>query len=215
MLTGIIFLHIHTSCLHLLLLACLVPLLLGLLLFWVLRQRLQQKVRSLEAENTKHHENWTRAETELAGLKYKLEVSVKELEQAKAALRTSESDLMILRGRLEQAQKRSGPEGGPVSNADPEITPVSHETARPDDLKIIEGIGPKVEQLLKEAGIANWAELAAQDTKSLQGLLEAAGPAFRMMDPATWPEQALLAAEGRWEALRALQDALKGGRKED
>ena len=211
MLTKIIFLHIHTSCWHLLLLACLVPLLLGLLLYFVLRQRLQQRVRALEAERTRHHENWTKAETEVAGLKYKLEMSVKELEQTKVALRNSESDLMILRGRLEQAQKGSVQEGDPA----PALAATGLEKARPDDLKIIEGIGPKVEQILKEAGIANWAELAAQDTSSLQGLLDQAGPAFRLMDPSTWPEQALLAAEGRWDALRALQDALKGGRRED
>ncbi|MFZ4427390.1 MAG: hypothetical protein ACOYOO_09545 [Saprospiraceae bacterium] len=215
MLTKIIFLHIHTSCWHLLLLACLVPLLLGLLLYFVLRQRLQQRVRALEAERTRHHENWTKAETEVAGLKYKLEMSVKELEQTKVELRNSESDLMILRGRLEQAQKGSVQEGDAALTDDRRLAPVALEKARPDDLKIVEGIGPKVEQVLKEAGIANWAELAAQDTASLQGLLDQAGPAFRLMDPSTWPEQALLAAEGRWDALRALQDALKGGRRED
>lgn len=215
MLSNIIFLHIQANCLHLLLLACLVPLLLGLLLFFVLRQRLQQKVRSLEAENARHHENWTRAETELAGIKYKLEISVKDLEQVKAALRTSESDRMVLLGRLEQAQKGSLPETDAAAAAGRGLAPINPATAVPEDLKIVEGIGPKVEQILKDAGIANWGELAAQDYRSLQGLLDQAGPAFRMMDPGTWPEQARLAAAGLWDELKALQEALKGGRKED
>ncbi len=79
-----------------------------------------------------------------------------------------------------------------------------------DDLKVIEGIGPKLEQVLKEAGIKTYRDLAGKSAAELQAVLDAAGIA-RISNPQTWAEQAKLAAEGKWEELKALQDSLKGG----
>jgi len=79
-----------------------------------------------------------------------------------------------------------------------------------DDLKVIEGIGPKLEQVLKEAGIKTYRDLAAKSAEEIRALLDAAGVA-RISNPQTWPEQAHLAAEGRWEELKQLQERLKGG----
>lgn len=82
----------------------------------------------------------------------------------------------------------------------------------PDDLKKIEGIGPKIEGILHDAGIQTFAQLAAADVAHLEQIVrEDAG--IRIAFPDTWPEQARLAHEGRWEALEALQDELKGGRR--
>lgn len=81
----------------------------------------------------------------------------------------------------------------------------------PDDLKKIEGIGPKVEQVLNEIGVSTYAELAAADVEALRDALTAAK--LHMMDPAGWIEQAELAAKGDWDALETLQDELKGGRR--
>ncbi len=83
--------------------------------------------------------------------------------------------------------------------------------APPDDLRRIEGIGPKVAALLGDAGISTYAQLAAAAPDHLREVLQAAG--LRFMDPATWPEQATLAAQGDWEGLATLQGALKGGRR--
>jgi|GEM_PF-3479437 len=82
---------------------------------------------------------------------------------------------------------------------------------RPDDLKVIEGIGPKVARLLNEAGIFTFAQLAEADPVHLKQILEAAK--LQMMDPASWPDQARLAAAGDWEALKQMQESLKGGRR--
>lgn len=213
-----LFLHLQASCLHLLLLACILPLLFGLLLYWILRQRLQEKFRALEAESAQYHGNWTRTETELAGLKYQNDACVKELERTNAALRSSESENMVLRGRLEQAQKQNtfpNPDSVPPALENTASESSAWANSNPDDLKIVEGIGPKVEQILKAAGIANWNELAVQTGSSLKGILENAGTAYSMMDPSTWPQQAQLAAEARWEELLALQSELRGGRKVD
>jgi len=88
---------------------------------------------------------------------------------------------------------------------------VSTSTPVIDDLKIVEGIGPKVSELLNAAGITNLTQLAAADVSHLRELLDSAG--LRFLDPTTWPEQAHLAAEGQLEKLEALQTSLKGGRK--
>ncbi len=90
--------------------------------------------------------------------------------------------------------------------------PTGTAPAARDDLKRIEGIGPVMERVLNEAGITTFADLAARTPEELQAILDAAG-VRRITSPETWPEQAKLAAEGRWEELAALQDTLKGGRR--
>ncbi len=82
-----------------------------------------------------------------------------------------------------------------------------------DDLQVIEGIGPVLERVLKEAGIRTYRDLAEKTPEELQAILDAAGIA-RISNPQTWAEQARLAAEGRWDALKALQATLKGGVRE-
>jgi hypothetical protein len=79
-----------------------------------------------------------------------------------------------------------------------------------DDLKRIEGIGPKISSLLQSAGIGTFAQLAASDTDELRQMLIGAG--IWVADPSTWPEQSRLAAAGEWQALEELQAELKGGR---
>ena len=81
-----------------------------------------------------------------------------------------------------------------------------------DDLKKIEGIGPKIAGLLADAGIVDFKTLAEAEVDKLKEVLEAAGNRYKMHDPTTWPDQAKLAVEGNWDALKALQDELKGGK---
>ena len=81
----------------------------------------------------------------------------------------------------------------------------------PDDLTILEGIGPKINKLLHESGIRTFAELAASQTSELKAILEPAKLQF--IDPSTWADQAKLAAEGKFDELKVLTDSLKGGRK--
>jgi len=95
----------------------------------------------------------------------------------------------------------------------PAKKPAKKATKSKDDLRKIEGIGPKIASLLNEAGIKTFKELAKTKNKKLVEILEAAGKRYRMHDPATWPEQAKLAADGKWEQLEALQKELKGGRR--
>ncbi len=82
-----------------------------------------------------------------------------------------------------------------------------------DDLKIVEGIGPKIESLLKEAGIYNWQDLANAELSRLREVLKKAGDRYRVHNPDTWSEQANLASQGKWEDLEQLQTSLSAGRK--
>lgn len=81
-----------------------------------------------------------------------------------------------------------------------------------DDLKIIEGIGPKIEQLLQEGGITTWQILSETDPNDIKTLLRAAGERYRIHDPSTWPEQAMLARDHKWDELEEFQDHLSGGK---
>jgi predicted flap endonuclease-1-like 5' DNA nuclease len=81
-----------------------------------------------------------------------------------------------------------------------------------DDLKVVEGIGPQVEEVLQSAGITNWTALANSNPAGLRDILDAAGPQFHVHDPSTWPQQAVLAIGGHWHTLRSLQDSLREGR---
>jgi len=90
-------------------------------------------------------------------------------------------------------------------------TPVA---STPDDLKRIEGIGPKISKTLQDAGIKTFAQLADTDVDRIKEILEKADPnLLRLADPATWPKQARLAASGKWDALKTYQDRLHGGKE--
>jgi large subunit ribosomal protein L27 len=90
--------------------------------------------------------------------------------------------------------------------------PKKDKAPKLDDLKIIEGVGPKIETLLKDGGINTWAELAAAPVDRLKEILEAAGPRYQIHDPSTWPAQSKFAAEGKWDELKEYQEMLLGGR---
>ncbi|MCB0687374.1 MAG: 50S ribosomal protein L27 [Saprospiraceae bacterium] len=84
-----------------------------------------------------------------------------------------------------------------------------------DDLKIIEGIGPKLESILKEAGITDLKVMSESDPEKIREILESAGNRYKMFNPDTWPKQAGLAVEGKWDELKEYQDHLDGGVEKD
>lgn len=93
----------------------------------------------------------------------------------------------------------------PTRFAEPAVTPTTA-----DDLKIVEGIGPKVQSVLNGIGIFTFKQLAESDLTAVRKALEAAG--YRYMDPRSWSDQAALAADGRWDELKLMQENLKAGR---
>jgi small subunit ribosomal protein S1 len=81
-----------------------------------------------------------------------------------------------------------------------------------DDLKKIEGIGPKIAEILTASEIGTFMALSETSPEKIREILEEAGPRYKMHDPTTWPQQAELAATDKWDELKELQDNLKGGK---
>jgi predicted flap endonuclease-1-like 5' DNA nuclease len=79
------------------------------------------------------------------------------------------------------------------------------------DFTVVEGIGPKIDELIHAAGIHTYRELSVTNPDDIQTILDAAGPNFKLAKPSTWPAQSGLAASNQWEALKAWQDILDGG----
>ncbi len=110
----------------------------------------------------------------------------------------------------------AGAIGGAATSAKAGVTaPVAALTSKPkkkDDLKVVEGIGPKIEGLCHAAGIYSFDDLSKASVDTLKGILSDAGPRFQMHNPATWPKQAELARDGKWDELKKWQDELDKGR---
>ncbi|KAG1658081.1 30S ribosomal protein S2 [Nymphon striatum] len=91
-----------------------------------------------------------------------------------------------------------------------DAAPAKKEAAEADDLKKIEGIGPKIAEVLAEAGVTTYAQVAEMDRDAIKAILETVAT-LKSKEPKTWPQQAKLAADGKWDELKTLQDELMGG----
>ena len=94
-----------------------------------------------------------------------------------------------------------------------EVAAPKKKAAKADDLALIEGIGPKIAEVFKAAGIVSFSDLAATSAEKLKEILDASEGNFNAADTTTWPEQAQLAADGKMDELKELQDKLIGGRE--
>ena len=125
-------------------------------------------------------------------------------------------DLSFIRGAVtpqEPAETPASSAAEPASQAaEPEAQPAPETPANADDLTKISGIGPRIASLLQEQGLTSFAQLAAATPEGLREILQSAN--VRLSDPATWPEQARLAAAGKLDELKkfvARQRASRGG----
>jgi predicted flap endonuclease-1-like 5' DNA nuclease len=124
-----------------------------------------------------------------------------ELEALKANTSATEANVMLMTNLPEDEEAM-------------DIVAIAAATdIKPDDLKIVEGIGPKIEGILNNAGIMTFRQLAAASIEQLKELLLAAGNRYKIHDPSTWARQAQLAHEGKWEELKIWQDELNGGKE--
>ncbi|GGM82378.1 hypothetical protein GCM10010967_12560 [Dyadobacter beijingensis] len=100
-----------------------------------------------------------------------------------------------------------------ATNASKTVYPNISPDHAPDDLKIIEGIGPKIEEILNNAGIHTYEQLIETPVLRTAGYLKKAGPRYQLHDPSSWPEQAALAKQQKWEELEKLKLKLISGRQ--
>lgn len=196
--------------------------------------RIKQLEADLAAARDNHRDELAEAQGEIERLQAELAASQVDIsmlttaqsgaESLRSELETSQADaarLHSVQAELERLQADAVEHQAcaeKLAAAQIEIERLQSEVARlqpvePSDLKRIEGIGPKIEGLLNDAGILNFQQLATTDSERLRMIMSQAGERYRLADPGTWPEQARLAAEEKWDELARLQEGLRGGRQ--
>ncbi|WP_412559467.1 50S ribosomal protein L21 [Winogradskyella sp. MIT101101] len=101
-----------------------------------------------------------------------------------------------------------------VKKAAPKAKPAAKKaTGKADDLKKIEGVGPKAAEAMVNAGLDTFAKVAKAKPEDIEAILAEASSRLAHLVANTWPQQAKLAADGKWDELKELQDNLDGGRK--
>ncbi|MCK5441491.1 MAG: 30S ribosomal protein S2 [Maribacter sp.] len=84
-------------------------------------------------------------------------------------------------------------------------------SAKGDDLTKIEGIGPKAAEAIVSAGITSYADLAVAKSDKIKEIITEASSRMAHLDPTSWPKQAKMAADGKWDELKEWQENTKGG----
>ncbi len=136
-----------------------------------------------------------------------LETLVEELEATNNQL---QSDLDLCRQNLSNAQEKP----------DRQLERFDAKTAKSilgrfvkqDDLKIVEGIGPKIEGLFHNYNIKTWKALSQTSVAKCHEVLDAGGEKYRVHDPASWPMQAKMCYENKWKELHRWQEEHKHGK---
>jgi predicted flap endonuclease-1-like 5' DNA nuclease len=182
---------------------------------------LRNSVASLTASNTDLNAQVGTLSAEGTDLRVKLTQHEAELESRATQLSKLKNDLIIAQGerntfegKLRECEANAAGGGGTAKVAAAPI-PVflfAGKKYKQDDLKIVEGIGPKIEELLHSHDIKTWKALSETDPERLKEILVAAGPNFQIHDPGTWPAQAGMADRGEWDALKKWQDELDAGK---
>ncbi|VAW15285.1 LSU ribosomal protein L21p [hydrothermal vent metagenome] len=80
------------------------------------------------------------------------------------------------------------------------------KTIKHDDLKVVEGIGPKIEEMFHAGGIKTWKELSETAVARCQEILDGGGERYKVHDPASWPMQSKMCYENKWSELFKWQE---------
>ncbi len=133
--------------------------------------------------------------------------NLKSLQEKNARL---ESDLVACRHML---SGYSQSEDGPISSFDRKAAKAAFGmTVKQDDLKIVEGIGPKIEGLFHNFDIKTWKSLSEATVSKCQEVLDSGGDRYKVHDPASWPLQAKLCYRNKWKELYKWQEEHKRGK---
>ena len=134
-----------------------------------------------------------------------------DLEACKNEKAQLQSEINSLNSKIDSLSKKSA-SAEPGFDAALAASDFGEKIAE-NDLKVIEGIGPKIEELFHNAGIKTWKELSETSVEKCQQILDDAGASYKIHNPATWPSQAQTAYHGLWKVLRWWQDDMIGGRE--
>jgi predicted flap endonuclease-1-like 5' DNA nuclease len=194
---------------------CLIPFLLG----WLAARAyykvglLRDQVAELTGRVSALTEEGTDLRVKLAQAEADSEAKAEQIRKLKSDLMMCDGERMALREQVAAASAGIGIAAGASKKAaNPATIMFADKKWKWDDLKIVEGIGPKIEELCHQAGIKTWNDLANTSVDMLKEILDAAGPSFQIHDPGTWPKQAEMAAAGQWDELKKWQDELDAGK---
>ncbi len=177
----------------------LIAFLLGVLLGYIIWYKWRRLYSELQGEHERLSAQHVELEKEHASLRYKADELDKSNRERRTRISSLEGDITILKSKLKKCEEANE---GAMGAAPP---------PQKDDLKKIEGIGPKIEGLCNGIGVWTWQQLADAPVSNLQKMLDDAGPAYKIASPDTWPKQAEYAANGKWDKLKEYQDFLDGG----
>lgn len=135
-----------------------------------------------------------------------------EISTLKKKLDALEGDLSACRQELEQTKSGQSNQLQPTVFDYKAAKSVFKKTIKQDDLKVIEGIGPKIESLFHNYDIKTWEALARTSVAKCHEVLESGGDRFRVHDPASWPMQARMCSENKWKELYRWQEEHKHGK---
>lgn len=136
-----------------------------------------------------------------------------ELEACKKSRLSLESDLELSKASLASSlQAKPDASLGFIAFDAAAAKAVFGKKIKENDLKVVEGIGPKIQELFHSHGVNTWKLLSECSIEKCQEVLKSGGERYRIHKPNTWPKQALLAYKGEWSALLKWQDELDGGK---
>ena len=133
-----------------------------------------------------------------------------------------EADLAACKSKLSSGAGNvaSSYAGGETSTAVEAVTfnagaakGVFGKTIKQDDLTIVEGIGPKIQELFHNYNVNSWKELGEISVSRCQEILNTGGERYSVHNPGTWPRQATMANNGEWQTLKDWQDILDHGKE--
>lgn len=182
------------------------PFFLGLLLGASIWRRHQVRTRELEEEVARHKTQVHNLSSALKQCKAKSEKdNILISEQAKL-LRDSKKQLESNLGTSQRPSSSTAAVLGSGKILDKsKSSKGDYSKLQRTNLQIIEGIGPKLEIVLKENGIKNWKDLSSRSYGELRAILDKYGGRYAIVDPTSWPKQATLAKNEKWEKLMQLQ----------
>ena len=178
------------------------------------------KRRKHHQKRTGHRQNFT--QVEIQSINGKGAAAKKKAAPAKKA-KAADSDTDAKTAKKAPAKKAATPKKTTEKKAAPKKTaekkPATKKAApakktskkSADDLTKIEDIGPKAAEALIAAGLATFADLGKAKVPAIQKILDESDGKFGMMKPATWPKQAKMAADEKWDELKKWQDEMDGG----
>ncbi|MGH2664324.1 hypothetical protein [Flavobacterium sp.] len=183
---------------------------------------LKSKLDFSNSENTKLNSRISLLESDLASakagtasasLQADLDVCKENTAKLNATISSLHTEIDSIRAKHSSTQSFTAVSDIPIPFDADLAASVYGKKIKQDDLKIVEGIGPKIEELYHNAGITTWKALSETSLERSQAILREAGERYGMHNPSTWAKQCLLAYQGKWNELKDWQESLDGGKE--